>query len=113
MASELLELQWKFTRMVPQLIQKAHELGYEASLGDAFRDPRLHGDFGVRKGYGNAKSQHKRRLALDLLLFKDGKYLTDTKDYATLGLWWESVGGAWGGRFEDGNHFSLEYQGVK
>jgi len=113
MASELLQLQWKFTRMVPKLIAQAHALGYEATLGDGFRDPRLHGDFGVKRGYGAAKSQHKRRLAIDLLLFKDGKYLTDTKDYAPLGLWWEQQGGAWGGRFEDGNHFSLEYQGAK
>ena len=107
------EKQRKLVRMIADLIIFAYDNGYELTLGDAFRDPRLHGDFGVRKGYGNAKSQHKRRLALDLLLFKDGKYLTDTKDYAPLGLWWESVGGAWGGRFEDGNHFSLEYQGVK
>ena len=62
---------------------------------------------------GAARSQHKRRLAIDLLLFKDGKYLTDTKDYAPLGLWWEQQGGAWGGRFEDGNHFSLAYQGAE
>lgn len=113
MASELLQLQWKFTRMLPKLFAQAHALGYEATLGDGFRDSRLHGDFGVKRGYGAAKSQHKRRLAIDLLLFKDGKYLTDTKDYAPLGLWWEQQGGAWGGRFEDGNHFSLEYQGAK
>ena len=74
MASELLQLQWKFTRMVPKLIAQAHALGYEATLGDAFRDSRLHGVFGVKRGYGAAKSQHKRRLAIDLLLFKDGKY---------------------------------------
>jgi len=28
-----------------------------------------------------------------------------------LGLYWESIGGSWGGRFGDGNHFSLEHEG--
>ena len=113
MASELLQLQWKFSRMTAKLLQQANALGYEVAFGDAFRDPRLHGEFGVKKAYGNAKSQHKRRLAIDLLLFKDGVYLTDTQDYASLGVWWEQQGGAWGGRFSDGNHFSLAYQGAE
>ncbi|HAO1973206.1 TPA: M15 family peptidase, partial [Escherichia coli] len=31
------------------------------------------------------------------------------------GEYWESIGGTWGGRFSraDGNHFSLEHNGVK
>ena len=113
MASVLLEKQWKFSQMAAQLILKAKELGYEVSLGDAMRDQRVFGAFGEKKGYGEAKSQHKRRLAINLMLFKDGKYLTATEDYKPLGLWWESIGGAWGGRFSDGNHFSLEHEGYK
>jgi len=91
MASELLQLQWKFSRMTAKLLQQANALGYEVAFGEAFRDPR----------------------AIDLLLFKDGVYLTDTQDYAPLGVWWEQQGGAWGGRFSDGNHFSLAYQGAE
>ena len=113
MASALLEKQWKFSRMAAQLILKAEEMGYKVSLGDAMRDPRVFGDFGVKKGYGEAKSQHKRRLAIDLMLFKDGKYLTSTEDHRPLGIWWESIGGTWGGRFNDGNHYSLEHEGYK
>ena len=30
-----------------------------------------------------------------------------------LGEYWESIGGSWGGRFNDGNHYSLEHNGVK
>jgi len=30
-----------------------------------------------------------------------------------LGEYWEGMGGSWGGRFSDGNHFSLTHNGVK
>lgn len=45
------------------MIIKAYELGYEVTLGDAFRDPTLHGEFGVKKGYGVAKSFHKKTIS--------------------------------------------------
>lgn len=102
-----------FARLVPRLIDKAHELGFEVTLGDAYRDPRVHGAIGVKKGYGHSRSAHKQRLAIDLNLFKDGRYLASTEDHRPLGEWWESQGGAWGGRFDDGNHYSLEHNGMK
>ena len=109
----LLEHQFKFSRMVCELLMKVQELGFNATLGDAFRDQRLHGPLGTKLGYGHPKSCHKIRLAIDVNLFRGNVYLTDTKDYETLGIWWESVGGTWGGRFQDGNHFSLSYNGMK
>jgi hypothetical protein len=107
------ELQRKLPPMVAKLIEYAYAQGYELTLGDAYRDPRVHGEHGVKLGYGAAYSNHKQRLAIDLNLFRDGQYLTQTEDYTPLGLFWESIGGVWGGRFRDGNHFSLEYQGRK
>ena len=105
--------QRRFGRMVAQLLNKLHELGYEYTWGDAYRDPRVHGDFGVKKGYSAKSSVHKVRLAVDLNLFKDGKYLTKTEDHRPLGEFWESIGGTWGGRWNDGNHYSLPHQGCK
>ena len=58
-------------------------------------------------------SLHYIRLAIDLNLFEAGKYLRSSKDHAVLGLYWESLGGSWGGRFGDGNHYSLEHKGVR
>lgn len=95
--------QSEFARRVPRLIDKAFELGFEVTLGDAYRDPRC--------PYGSKSSRHKIRLALDLNLFKDvdgdgnPDYLTSTEDHRPLGEWWESEGGIWGGRFDDGNHY--------
>ncbi len=104
-----------FARLVPRLIDRAHELGYEVTFGDFFRDPRSHGKLGAKKAYGNAFSCHKIRLAADLNLFRDGKYLTQTEDHRELGEWWEAQHPlcCWGGRFEDGNHYSLTHEGMK
>lgn len=107
------EKQRKFTSMIAKLITFAYANGYELTFGDAFRDPRVHGDLGTKLGYGAAKSVHKLRLAVDFNLFKDGKLLQTTPDHKQLGEYWESLGGAWGGRFEDGNHYSLEHDGLK
>lgn len=110
----LRQLQSDFARLVPRLIDKAFELGYEVTLGDAYRDPRLHGNMGTRLGYGHPRSAHKIRLALDLNLFKDGEFLEGSEAHKELGEWWEQQHplARWGGRFNDGNHYSFFYQGI-
>ena len=107
--------QSEFAKLVARLIDKAHELGYEITLGDAYRDPRVHGALGVRKSYSHPNSAHKVRLAIDLNLFKDGEFLEQTSDHQPLGEWWEKQHelARWGGRFNDGNHYSFEHNGVK
>jgi len=113
--TSLLQLQIEFTRLVPRLVDKAFELGFAATLGDAYRDPRVHGEVGTRVGYGHPKSAHKQRLAIDLNLFRDGLFLEGTEAHRELGEWWEQQHplARWGGRFNDGNHYSFEYQGMK
>jgi len=98
----LREKQSRFTRMVAQLIEFAYMQGYELTFGDTYATT------GHKKN-----SNHYIRLAVDFNLFKDGKYLTDTSDHLVLGTYWESLGGAWGGRWNDGNHYSLEHEGRK
>ena len=109
----LSQRQRQFTKMVARLIDKAHEMGYELTLGDAYRDPRVFGAVGVQAPYGHSKSAHKQRLAIDLNLFVDGVYVATTEAHRPLGEWWESQCGTWGGRFNDGNHYSLEHNGIK
>jgi hypothetical protein len=108
-------LQSTFASLVPRLIDKALELGYEVTLGDAYRDPRVHGTVGIKMAYGHARSAHKTRLAIDLNLFKDGEFLPSTDSHKELGEWWEKQHplARWGGRFADGNHYSFEYNGIK
>lgn len=106
----LQQKQAKFAQMVARLIDQAFAMGYEVTIGDAYRDPRVFGNIGQRLGYGHPKSAHKYRLAIDLNLFQNGRFLQSSEDHKPLGEWWESQGGTWGGRFPqpDGNHYSLE-----
>lgn len=111
----LRQVQSEFAALVPRLIDHAVSLGYEVTLGDAYRDPRVHGAMGVAGGYGGANSNHKLRLAIDLNLFRNGAFLQSTEDHRPLGEWWEQQHprASWGGRFRraDGNHYSFEYEG--
>ena len=103
-----------FARLLPCLINKAHKLGFEIRIGDVFRDPRSHGAYGKKKAYGRAKSNHKLKLAIDLNLMKEGKLVRSTAGHKELGEWWEKQHPLcqWGGRFNDGNHYSLEHWGT-
>lgn len=108
------EKQRLFSRLIADLIIHAYDLGYEIAVGDFFRSPKVFGEIGEKKGYGHSKSCHKICLAADLNLFKDGVYLTETEDHIILGEWWEKQHELcrWGGRFADGNHYSLEHNGM-
>ena len=110
----LREKQSRFAGMVARLIIRAGELGYEVTLGEAYRTPEQ-AAANAAKGTGIAQSLHCDRLAIDLHLFLNGTYLTATEAHRPLGEWWESIGGSWGGRFSrpDGNHYSLEHEGRK
>ena len=92
--------QFQFSEMVGKLIVYAYAHGYTLTFGDAWAHD------------GHMKdSLHYDRLAVDFNLFKDGVYLTKTEDHKDLGTYWESIGGSWGGRFKDGNHYSLSHEG--
>ena len=105
--SELTDKQKKFPLMVAKLIEHAYSLGYELVFSYAFRC--------IDCPVGKENSLHKRCLAIDLELFKDGVYLTKTDDHQPLGEYWESLDSdnVWGGRFGDGNHYSIKYKGMK
>ncbi len=102
------EKQRLFTRLIGRLIDYAYSNGYELTFGDAY----------ATTGHIE-NSNHYKRLAVDFNLFKDGVWLQKTEDHLFLGEWWERLGKklgvplAWGGRFSDGNHYSIEEGGVR
>ena len=113
----LREKQSIFVNLIAELIFHAQSLGYALTFGEALRSPeeamRLSK---LNKGIKN--SLHISKLAIDLNLFRNGKYLTKSEDHKQLGEWWEKQSFAdikciWGGRFGDGNHYSIEHQGRK
>ncbi|HEP0305463.1 TPA: M15 family metallopeptidase [Providencia rettgeri] len=108
----LSEKQALFTVMIAKLIFFADERGYRLTFGEAYRTPEQ-AALNAKTGKGIKNSLHTQRLAVDFNLFINGQYKGDTPSYLPLGEYWESLGGSWGGRFNDGNHFSLEHNGVK
>ena len=94
----------RFTHCLALLLHRMFMEGYEVAIDEATehltkRDPTS--DHG-------ASSMHHIGLAEDLNLYKDGKYLSMTEDHKRFGEFWESLDPnlTWGGRFEDGNHYS-------
>lgn len=101
-----------FVRLVALLIQFAYTKGYELTFGMAQRSVIEATRLGLKK------SLHTKQLAIDFNLFKNGRYLRKTEDHKELGEFWESLSTdeyecCWGGRFGDGNHYSIKHGGVK
>ena len=141
MSETLGQKQRRFVRLVNLLITWAHNNGYEMSFGETRRSDEQEeinamgrmGRAGLaallakhdyrslaekisnNTGSGIRNSLHGLGLAIDLNLFKDGKYLSDTESHRPLGEYWESLGDdcCWGGRFSDGNHYSIAHEGKK
>lgn len=101
-------------RLVAKLIEYATSQGYELTWGEAWRTPEQ-AAINAKKGVGIRNSLHMDRLAVDLNLFRDGCFLSSSDDHRPLGEYWESLHElcVWGGRWGDGNHYSITHGGRK
>jgi len=106
----LRQKQSRFALDVSRLIQYAYSLGYEITLGEAWRTPEQ-AKWNAANGIGTSTSLHIERLAIDLNLFKDGRFITDGEGHEQIGEWWKKLGidYRWGGDFarKDFNHYSI------
>lgn len=104
----LRERQEIFARNVSRLIERAFDLDYTATLGEAYRT-KEQAEWYAERGIGIKNSLHCDRLAIDLNLFRGGVYLQFDRDYKPLGDFWEMLhpDNKWGGWFSDGNHFEM------
>lgn len=131
---KLSQKQAYFAQMIAELILWGKENGYTFTFGEANRTnsqqilyytgyeielidnkPML---VKAVKRSKTLNSNHKKRLAIDLNIFKDGVYITSFEDCKPVGDKWESMdknnrwGGDWNnndiqddGEFFDGPHF--------
>ena len=101
----LLTEQHVFSRHVAQLLEKAFELGFEVSLGEALRPIEMQRIYVQRGSSKTMQSSHLDKLAIDLNLFKNGVLCT-AEQIRPLGKWWEGLdphnrwGGSWRGLVE-------------
>jgi hypothetical protein len=106
----MVDKQWKFTKDVASLIQYADDLGYKLTFGEAWRHVHMQ-KYYVAHGLSlTMNSFHRKRLAVDLNLFINDKYITTCEGYEPLGEYWKSLdpqrnvwGGSW--KFSDCPHF--------
>ena len=97
----LREEQEKFTRDVVKLLTWAFSMGYEVTLGEAFRTPEQQAIY-VRDGRSKTmNSKHLNRCAIDIFVFKEGKLLTTKEEMQPVGNTWEGLSkeNRWGGNF--------------
>lgn len=111
------EKQRLFMRLMGQFLVWIYEQPtLEVTAGEFLRT-QAQANANAASGAGISNSLHLQKLAADLNLFVNGIYQTDSAPYLSLGEKWESMHPLcrWGGRFSkpDGNHFSLEHNGVR
>ncbi len=108
--------QEEFARCFGKLLVWLYARGYRVRIGEVERYPWVASTLKFF-GRGIIASLHCKKLAADIHIFRDGKYLTSNEDLESVGLYWESLHplARWGGRFtrRDVYHFSLEHGGVK
>lgn len=98
-----------FLLNVCKLIQFATEQGLELTGGELYRtleQQKIYFDTGKSK---TMNSNHLKRLAIDLWIFRDGKLIQDKETLQPLGDYWENLHpkNRWGGNFKfvDMPHF--------
>lgn len=104
-----------FTRCIGEFIVWAHENGFVIIGAEWYRtaeQAQIYKD----QGKGILNSVHRKKLAVDFFLYKDGTISWVAEDYRPLGEKWKSMDKRcrWGGDFpnRDAVHFSFEHNGV-
>lgn len=110
--SELETAQELFVVDVLALVTKAKQLGFGVRFGEVYRTPEQQQIY-VQTGRSlTMNSQHLKRLAIDLVLVREGRIATKDQ-IMELGAYWESLSprNRWGGNFSklvDTPHFERQ-----
>ena len=106
-----------FSKLISQLVLWASKNKYDLTF-DQVKRTQAEASANAAKGTGISNSLHLIGLAADLNLYIKGTYQETTEAHKPLGEKWKSMHplARWGGDFKsrpDGNHYSLEHNGVK
>ena len=102
--------QSEFAKDVIKLLQFIFDNGFEITFGETLRTEYQQKEY-VRTGKSHTmKSNHLRKLAIDLNFFKNGELTYDKSELQFIGDYWESLNefNRWGGNFKgfvDSPHF--------
>ena len=105
-----------FSQLISKLVLWAAENGYDLAY-DQVKRSQAEANANAASGKGISNSLHLSGLAADLNLYIKGVYQETTEAHKAIGEKWKSMHplARWGGDFtrKDGNHYSLEHNGVK
>lgn len=110
----LSEKQALFSYHVSQLLSYIYSNNLYCTFGEVYRTEEQ-AEIYVQQKKGIKNSQHCKKLAIDITLFKPGTPIPlDAKSYKDAGSYWKSldIHNRWGGDFKnrsDSNHFEAFY----
>lgn len=105
--SQLVTRQDLFLQRACKVIEYARSLGYQITEGEAERTAEQAAVY-AKQGKGILDSKHCQRLAIDLNFYREGKLISDRVILEPVGIYAETIGLHWGGRFrklDDSRHF--------
>ncbi len=95
----LTQRQCEFTYALSRLISQAHAQGFTIKIVELNRLLETQKAY-VAKGVSKTlDSRHIDNLAVDIILYRNDVLVPYGEAYRPLGVYWESIGGRWGGRF--------------
>ncbi len=108
----LSQKQIEFAWMVCQLLMYAHRARIPVKVLEWYRTKQRQLAL-VAAGLSWTKwGKHPKGLAVDLAIIRNKVYIKAWKEYEPLGLFWERIGGTWGGRWKgkkcDPGHFEYK-----
>ena len=108
--------QARFTSKIAELIVWANQQGIQCIGAELYRT-KEQAEIYAAQGKGIKNSVHRKKLALDLFIYKDGTVSWDIDDYRVLGERWKTMDpdACWGGDWprRDCPHFSFQHNGVR
>ena len=116
--SSLREKRELLTWGLGKLIEKVFDTEGYTCAADQLKRTEAEAAANAAKGSGIRRSLHLVGLAIDLNLYLGGHFLEASGDHKPFGDYWKTLHPLfrWGGDFKpkaDGNHYSVEHEGVK
>jgi hypothetical protein len=111
----LSEKQIIFAANAGRLFAYAAAQGIPGKVGTWYRSTSEQLALFARGASQKKTGMHQLGLAVDYLIIRNGKLPKDDPAYDELGVYWEILGGTWGGRWKslhDRNHFEFK-EGMK
>jgi len=109
----LSQKQQYFGDMFTILLVWAKLKGYKFSIGEVFRPPEMQRIYEEQKKTWTSYSRHQDKLAVDLFLYKNGRFSNSIADYRPLAKFWKMLDekNRWGGDWSTKDIYHFEYAG--